>query len=491
MADSIAIPSESAAELRRRPLSLGFKALYGSGTIADSVTQTALAVFLFFYLTAVCGLSNSLTGLSLFIAQVVDALGDPLVGSLSDNAWTRFGRRHPFMLAGALPLAAALGLLFSVPAGLTGWTLFAFVTVISIALRVSHSVFFLPYVGLGAELSDDYAERTNIVAARFLFGTVGTFACLALGLMVFLGGPKGLLDRAGYAPFGWVCAAIALAAALVASFGTLSALPRLHRVVHAAGSLPARFVRDLIEIFRNRSFVILFATLLLLFTGAGTGATLGLHAAKFFWKLPPAIIQATTLAAPVGLLLGVPISVFVANRFEKRAVVIVCLINVMCYHAVVPTLQVFGLLPTGQGLWVILIVLALLLGANTGCAGIGFQSMMADAADEHEALFGTRREGLYYAGLNFSAKAASGLGALIAGVGLDLIGFPTNLAARGGVQIAAPVVRHLGLILGPGVAAIYAISTLVFIFYRLDRPAYAKIQQVLEQRRLAAENAAP
>ena len=139
----------------------------------------------------------------------------------------------------------------------------------------------------------------------------------------------------------------------------------------------------------------------------------------------------------------------------------------------------------------ILIVLALLLGAVTGCAGIGFQSMMADAADEHEALFGTRREGLYYAGLNFSAKAASGLGALIAGVGLDLIGFPTNLAARGGVQIAAPVVRHLGLILGPGVAAIYAISTLVFIFYRLDRPAYAKIQQVLEQRRLAAENAAP
>ena len=189
MADSVAIPSESAAELRRVPLSVGFKALYGSGTIADSVTQTALGVFLFFYLTAVCGLSNSLTGLSLFVAQVVDALGDPLVGSISDNAWTRFGRRHPFMLAGALPMAAALGLLFSIPAGLTGWTLFAYVTVISIALRVSHSVFFLPYVGLGAELSDDYAERTNIVAARFLFSTVGTFACLALGLMVFLGGP--------------------------------------------------------------------------------------------------------------------------------------------------------------------------------------------------------------------------------------------------------------------------------------------------------------
>ena len=89
-----------------------------------------------------------------------------------------------------------------------------------------------------------------------------------------------------------MCAAIALAAALIASFGTLSALPRLHRVVHAAGSLPARFIRDMIEIFKNPSFVILFATLLLLFTGAGTAATLGLHAAKFFWKLPPVMIQA-------------------------------------------------------------------------------------------------------------------------------------------------------------------------------------------------------
>ena len=60
--------------------------------------------------------------------------------------------------------------------------------------------------------------------------------------------------------------------------------------------------------------------------------------------------------------------------------------------------------------------------------------MMADAADEHEFLFGTRREGLYYAGLNFSAKAASGLGALVAGLALDLIAFPTNLAAHGGAN---------------------------------------------------------
>jgi GPH family glycoside/pentoside/hexuronide:cation symporter len=113
--------------------------------------------------------------------------------------------------------------------------------------------------------------------------------------------------------------------------------------------------------------------------------------------------------------------------------------------------------------------------------------MMADAADEHEAQFGTRREGLYYAGLNFSAKAASGLGALIAGLGLDLIGFPTDLAAHGMVHIAAPVARDLGLMIGPGVAAIFAVATPILAGYRLDRPAYARIQRILDERRRAAQ----
>src|SRR5580658_9224276 len=120
MTDSLAVPSAAAADLRRRPLGLGLMTLYAGGAVTDAVVQAALASFLFFYLTAVCGLSNSLTGVSLFVALAVDSVVDPLVGSISDNSWTRWGRRHPFMLAGAAPLAVALGLLFSIPPGLSG-----------------------------------------------------------------------------------------------------------------------------------------------------------------------------------------------------------------------------------------------------------------------------------------------------------------------------------------------------------------------------------
>jgi GPH family glycoside/pentoside/hexuronide:cation symporter len=488
MTDSLAVPSASAAELRRRPIGLGLMSFYGTGAITDAVVQAALGTFLFFYLTAVCGLSNSLAGVSLFVALLFDSLIDPLVGSISDNSWSRFGRRHPFMFIGAAPLAIALGLLFSVPAGLSNWTLFAYVTVVSIALRISHSVFFLPYVALGAELSDGYADRTNVVASRFLFGVIGTAGAVALGLLVFLRGPQGLLHRAAYAPFGWSCAAIALGAAAITTFGTLGARGRLHRIAPTHGSFARHFIKDIVEIFRNRSFVFLFLSLLLLFTGAGTTATLALHTNKFFWKMPNAMIQVVSLAAPLGVLLGVPISVFLSNKFEKRLVVIACFLTLVAYHATIPTLRVLGLLPpNGPALYAILASLAVVLGAVVCCAGISFQSMMADAADEHEFLFGTRREGLFYAGLNFSAKAASGLGALIAGLLLDLIHFPTNLATHGGVNIhiSEPILRNLGLIYGPVVALIYASATVVFLGYRLDRRAYGAIQAGLEERRAA------
>ena len=290
MADSIAIPSASAAHLRRTPLGRGFMAVYGSGAVLDGVVQAALATFLFFYLTAVCGLSNTLTGVSLFVALAVDAIADPLVGSISDNSWTRWGRRHPFMLAGAVPVAVALGALFSIPRGVSGGWLFAYATFVSIGLRVSYSVFILPYTALGAELSDEYAERTNIVAVRLLFFVIGTVGCLCLGLLGFLSGPQGLMHRAAYVPFGWACAVMALAGALIATFGTLRALPRLHRVAPAKSPLAVRFVRDLGELVRNRSFVILFITVLIVFVGNGVGATLTLHAVKFFWRLPPQVI---------------------------------------------------------------------------------------------------------------------------------------------------------------------------------------------------------
>jgi GPH family glycoside/pentoside/hexuronide:cation symporter len=115
--------------------------------------------------------------------------------------------------------------------------------------------------------------------------------------------------------------------------------------------------------------------------------------------------------------------------------------------------------------------------------GVAFQSMLADTADEHEWLFGVRREGLFFSGLTLAYKAASGLGGLIAGVALDLIHFPTDLAARG-AALAIPdgVIARLGLIAGPLPAAFSALAPLFLLGYHLTRRKHAEIIAELEQR---------
>ena len=120
---------------------------------------------------------------------------------------------------------------------------------------------------------------------------------------------------------------------------------------------------------------------------------------------------------------------------------------------------------------------------------IAFQSAMADAADEHEHLFGTRRESLYYGGpLPISRRRRrTGSASSSPCASLDLIGFPTNIAANGGagVHIDPAVLQRFGLLYGPGAGAIATVALLVFLFYRLDRRRHAEIQADLEARRAA------
>ena len=101
------------------------KIVYGLGSVADGVKNTTFNVFLLFFYTQVAGLSGSLAGAAILIALVFDAVSDPLIGNISDNFHSRWGRRHPFMYAAALPMAVFFGLIFSPPQGLGQAGLFA------------------------------------------------------------------------------------------------------------------------------------------------------------------------------------------------------------------------------------------------------------------------------------------------------------------------------------------------------------------------------
>lgn len=455
---------------------------YGFGAIVDTAAGVYLNTFLYFYLTAVCGLSGALTGLALALTLAVDAVVDPLVGSLSDNSRSRLGRRHPFMLASAAPMAISLGCLFSTPAGLGGAGLFAYVVLFTLTLRVGLSLFNVPYQALGAELSSDYHRRSLLAIVRVAVSTLGSLAPMLLGYGVFLSAKAGgQLQRAGYAPFAWTGAAIVLLAALVCTLGT--------RPAAAAAPAPAdqrrgglgNLLAEVGEVARNPSFLLLFFSVLIFFVAQGAAGALGLHAFTFFWRLPPSKILTISLAALPGVLVGIALAALLNKRLEKRTIALAGLLTIAGCQLTPVGLAVLGLLPPAAG-FAALIGANLFAGVGITFAIVGIQSMMADATDEHELLFGRRREGLYFAGISLASKASSGLGVLIAGLAADAVHFPNNLVDAH-IRPTWRATQELALVQGPGAALVTLIPIMMLTAYRIDRRAHGEILRALVVRR--------
>ena len=487
LADTAAVdPFTVMAEDKLEPLRFATKIGYSLGQVLDGIVSQSLGIFLFFYVTAVCGLPGGLAGIALATGLAIDAVMDPLIGSASDGLRSRLGRRLPFMLAGLPAVAVLFVAIFALPTGLSTAALFVWVMILSVLLRVAMSLFTLPYQALGAELSDDYAERTSIMAWRWGLGVLGTVAAVVLAFGVFFRGAGGTLNRAGYTPFAVTLAALFVVCSLLSMRTISTTLDRQHPVTASEGGLHRRVWRELGEVFQNRSFRILFGSALLFFSALGTHSTLALHVNTFFWHLTSAQTQVVTLAVFIGLVLGAPLASPMIKRLEKRAVLLIGLIGIGIADTAPAVLRLLGFFPfEGTVLMWVLAGIVFVGGVLLAAAAIAFASMMADAADEHEHLFGARREGLYFAGWSFAGKAAAGVGALIAGMVIQLIHFPANLADHGGSAAVLPqaTINWLGFFYGPGAGVLYLGAICATFRYSLDAKTHAAILCDLRARR--------
>lgn len=469
------------------PLRQRLKLAYAAGSLFDGIVTQGTGIFLFFYVTAVCGLPGALAGLALSAGLVVDALVDPLLGSLSDGLRSHWGRRLPLMAVGLPATIVFFILIFSLPVGWSSGALALYLAALSIGLRVSMSLFLLPYLAVGAELSDDYRERSSIMAWRWGVAMLGALLAILLGFGVFLSGPGGLARRAGYTPLALVLAVLIALGGTIAMRGLWAMRDRQHAPAAAVGTLHSRLIGELREIFRNPSFRALFAGAILLFTSLAVQSSLALHANTWFWRLSSQQIQTVTLALFGGLLLGAPLASPLLKRLEKRIVLLIGMLGLAAAFAVPVGLRLAGLLPlTGNALVAVLAASVLTGGILMAAAAIAFASMMADAADEHEHLFGARREGLYFAGWAFASKAAAGFGQLIAGVALQLIGFPaggTRPAGAAMPMLPPHTIEWLALLYGPGAGLLAIAAAATCLFYRLDAARHAAILADLDLRR--------
>lgn len=461
------------------------KVLYAFGQAIES-GYLAVNAFVFFYYTAVLGLSGSQVGAALAISMVLDAAADPLIGSWSDSIRSRFGRRLPIMLAGAPLTMIAMGLLFAPPSALTPLLLFGWLTLTKMAVRGFASMFNIPYFALGGELSDGYVERASIVAYRLLGGILITVAITALAWSVFFAGEGGLQRPDRYPVFGWTIGAIILVCALISCAGIWRYAVSLPQPTTPPGSMLGRLVGELAEIFRNRSFRILFASMLIFASAAGVNTALNNHTFVFVWKLRPETVQIISYALLLGITAGIPLTPPLLRRMEKKAIVGIGFVLVIVTWTVLPSLRAMGAFaPTGAAAVPWLSLTTFFGGIGIGLIFIAYPSMMADAADEHEYEHGSRREGLYFAGLGFAGKAAAGVGTMVGGVALDLLRFPAEAGRQVGAVIPETVLSSLILAWGPLPAVMCIVGGLIFAPYAITRARHEEIAAALKLKRAA------
>ncbi|MGH6996774.1 MAG: MFS transporter, partial [Phenylobacterium sp.] len=101
----------------RPPITFQTKALYGLGAAANIIKQRGITTFLLLFYNQVVGLPPAMVSTAIMIALIFDAFVDPMVGQISDNTRSKWGRRHPFMYAAALPVAIAFYMIWNPPVG--------------------------------------------------------------------------------------------------------------------------------------------------------------------------------------------------------------------------------------------------------------------------------------------------------------------------------------------------------------------------------------
>jgi GPH family glycoside/pentoside/hexuronide:cation symporter len=428
-------------------LSVKQKLGFGIFDLGGNMLFTVMGFWCLNYLTDTVSLNAALAGTALLISKFWDAITDPIMGYISDRTRSRWGRRRPYLLFGALPLFLTFWFFFSVPAFSSPTMLLVWATLALVALNTASTVVNIPYSSLTPELTDDYHERTVLNGYRFgcaVFGTI--IGAAAVQPIVGLAADK----QSGFSLLGIILGAIIAATTLLAFVGTRE---KEHKELAHQG-----FFASYKAVFTNRPYLIVLFTYAIHLTALTLVQGIIVYYTKYVYNREELTTPALVILLLVAMIF-IPISVLVSKKIGKKNTYQICFIIIAS-----ACLAIFAL---GHRLGIpFFMAIMVFAGIGVGFSYVAPFAMVPDAI-EYEALkSGERKEGVYYGIWTFMSKVGQSLAVFISGLILSWGGYVADTLQ------SSKALWAIRFIIGPLPACLFIGAALLIQRYPLDEKTY-------------------
>ncbi len=423
---------------RRDRVPIVQKAAFGAGQLVNNLLPGALGVFMFFLLTAF-GMDPFLAGLLGGLPRLYDALTDPIMGFISDNTKSRFGRRRPYIFIGAVISGLLFAVLWQLNPDNSQTYNFWYFLIFSLIYLTGNTIFATPLIGLGYEMTSDYNERTRLMAFS---QTMGQIAWMIVPWFWALIANPNLFETqaAGVRKLsllvGGICMVLGILPAIFCRGIDATNMENRKEINYRTlFSNLKDLLKGIVQVSKNKPFMRLCGATFLVFNGFQMVASFSYFIIVFYmfkgdyglagnWPAWFSTVSALTTA-----FLVIPVITVLSNRFGKRqAFIIATVISIIGY-----TLKWWGFNPGNP--WLVFMPIPLM---SFGIGGLFtlMMSMTADVCDLDEYYNGMpRKEGTFGAIYWWMVKLGQALALMLGGLVLKLVGFDQNAAVQAGETI--------------------------------------------------------
>lgn len=411
---------------------VGEKLAFGSGHLANQLFPAALGVFMVVLVMSL-GMNPILAGILGALPRFIDALTDPIMGFISDNTKSKWGRRKPYILLGSVISGVTYMIMWQLNPENSELYNFFYFLVISIFFYVGYTIFATPLIGLGYEMTPDYNERTRLMAVSQFMGQLAWviapwFWVIIYDQSLFESAPQGAKIMAIWV--GGLCMILGILPALFNKEIIVPNQDKMKDLTMSELSNNAKeFINGIKLTLKNKPFLKLCGATFFIFNGFQTIAQFAFFIIVYYlfngdtgaaghW---PAWFG--SISALATMFLVIPVVTKISEKFgKKNAFIVATLISIIGYM-----LKWWGFSPTNP--WLMFMPIPFL---SFGIGGLFtlMMSMTADVCDLDELNNGERREGMFGAVYWWMVKLGTAIAMLTSGVVLHYIGFDESIKVQ-------------------------------------------------------------